>query len=132
RVDVVADASDPLIPELPLRTGSDGRWYEGSFPADRIMQLDGADADPEMRRDRPAQGKVVDGVGHDRVGVALAPHRNRDTGKAQAGQLVVLVVELFFEAQRPQLIAGAGADIEAVVPPLLERELTDSVGRVFE
>src|SRR5579863_8423293 len=97
------------------------------------MKDDRTDTGADMRGDRPAYRKVVDGIGHDRISVAIAT----DEGRRPAGianpkpawgrhgqrrawphghrvQPVRLEAELFFKAPRTPLIAGAGAGIETV------------------
>jgi len=92
------------------------------------MQLHRADADADMRRQRPAQVKVVDGVAHQRVGIAVAVGRNRCCAGADRGDAVLLEAEFLFQAQRAPLDAAADADIEAVVEILPEIDAADLVG----
>ena len=85
-----------------------------------------------MRRDRPSERKVVDGIGHDRITIALPADRDADAEGIQSVGLVVAEVEFFLEAQRPPFVTGTGANVEAVAKRLLGAEAAKPVLDIIE
>src|SRR5204863_4406096 len=122
RVDVVAQPDDPLVAELPLGIRYDGA--DAARPQPLILP-DRADADADMRRYSKEPGEsveFVDGVGHDRIGSAIAggadsgsasghhpaAQRRRQSAERHRRRTVVLTAALFVEAPAAPLDAGAG------------------------
>src|SRR3954454_3005746 len=147
RAEIVADAGDRLVAELPLRVLHD--FVQADRPQAFVLP-DGADAAADMRRytPSPCQGsEIVNGIGHDRVGSAIpgrapgggasgyAAAQTRRQPTDRRGSLgAVLEAELLLEAPGAPFNADATADIVAVVEPLLEAEAgaDNAAARVIE
>src|SRR5260370_9624142 len=93
---------------------------KGAKPLDahRVVQRDRTDTATDMRRQRPADGEVVDQVGHDRISVAVTGRREVDRADAKVVLTVLLEAEFLFKTPRAPLITGPGAAIEPVVEGL--------------
>src|SRR5207249_3491354 len=91
-----------------------------------------ADPGAEMRRDRPADGKFIEHVGHDRIAVPVAADAvDRQPADGQAAGAVPAIAVLLLKAPWAPLIADPHAGVEAAVKACGGREAAeDRVGLV--
>src|SRR5208282_1796968 len=108
RVDVIAQAGDRLISELPAAV-VEHQPAAGDLEA--VEDVHCADADADMRHYRPAGREVVKDVAHYRIGMSVAADPIR--AFVIFGHAIAAIAVLFFEAPRRQLVATAGAHIVA-------------------
>src|SRR5437763_3155530 len=85
-----------------------------------------------MRAENPANGDIVNRVGHDCAAIPLAVSGQRKSGAAQSIEVVCREIEFLLEAQRPPLVAGARANVETLVKMLSELEGADPVRRAVQ
>src|SRR5690348_13822523 len=85
-----------------------------------------------MRAEDPADRNIVNRVGHYGVAIALAVSRKGNPGAAQSVEIVLPEIELLLETQRPPLVTGARADVEAVVVVPSDLETAEPVGGIVQ
>src|SRR6516162_9465641 len=113
RVDVVMQTGYRLVTELPAAVVEQ---YCPTGDFDTVEDVHRTDSDADMWCHRPPGGQVKEDIGHDRIAVAVAT----DPIGVAASRVVLAdvgaaIAIFFFEAQWPQLVAGAPPDIEAGV-----------------
>src|SRR6187397_3155837 len=82
------------------------------------MQVHRADTAADMRRHRPTEGEVVDQVGHERIGVAVPGRIEVCAPDRDATYPVLPKAKFLLKPPRPPLVAGTGANVEAVLEML--------------
>src|SRR5262249_45210781 len=93
------------------------------------------DTEPDMRGDRPTYRKVVDNVGHNRVGIAITAKRSIDVWarkNAEARQSVMPIAVLFLEPDRTPLNTAADTGVKAAVVSRAALEVGKEWTRVID